>query len=135
MVSDHAEGLGAAPAFARSDAIMLETDSQCRWGQSNLDRVQMIKGWLDADQITHEKIYDVTVPDICEIDKEGRCKRPVGNTVGVEEATYTNAIGDPFLQSYWKIPTSIPPSEFSIMSGSSRFPLHAGPPTTRSSSA
>jgi hypothetical protein len=68
---------------------------------ANLDRVQVIKGWLDAEGKTHEKIYDVAVSDDRKIGEDGRSKRPVGNTVNVKEATYTNAIGDPFLQVYW----------------------------------
>lgn len=69
---------------------------------ANLDRVQVIKGWLDSDGKTREKIYDVAVSDGRTIGADGRCKTPVGNTVNIEEASYTNAIGDPFFQSFWK---------------------------------
>ena len=71
---------------------------------ADLDRVQIIKGWLDAAGETHEKIYDVAVSDGRKIGKDGRCHKPVGNTVNVAEASYTNAIGDPFLQAFWKDP-------------------------------
>ncbi len=71
---------------------------------ANLDRVQVIKGWLDKNGKTHEKIYDVAVSDDRKIGKDGRCKTPVGNTVNLKEASYTNAIGDPFLQAYWQDP-------------------------------
>ena len=77
---------------------------------ANLDRVQIIKGWLDGEGKTRERIYDVAVSDGREIGADGRCKTPVGNTVDVEEATYTNAIGDPFLQAHWSDP-DFDPSE------------------------
>jgi hypothetical protein len=71
---------------------------------ANLDRVQIIKGWLDESGKTHERIYDVAVSDGRKIGKDGRCKSPVGNTVNVEEATYSNSIGDPIMFGYWKDP-------------------------------
>lgn len=71
---------------------------------ANLDRVQVIKGWLDADGETHERIYDIAVSGDREIADNGRCKTPVGNTVNVAEATYTNAIGSPFFQAAWSDP-------------------------------
>lgn len=71
---------------------------------ANLDRVQIIKGWLDAEGETHERIYDVAVSDGREIGADGRCKTPVGNTVNVAEVTYTNSIGEPFIQASWSDP-------------------------------
>lgn len=71
---------------------------------ANLDRVQIIKGWLDADGKTHERVWDVAVSDNREIDENGRCKTPVGDTVDITEASYTNAIGDPVLGGYWEDP-------------------------------
>ena len=71
---------------------------------ANLDRVQVIKGWLDKDGKTHEKIYDVAVSDGRKIGADGRCKSPVGNTVDVADASYTNTIGDPFMAAHWTDP-------------------------------
>ncbi|MGB1128810.1 MAG: DUF3604 domain-containing protein [Haloferula sp.] len=71
---------------------------------ANLDRVQIIKGWLDAAGDTHEKIYDLAVSDNRSIGDDGRCRAPVGNTVNAGAATYTNAIGAPFLQASWTDP-------------------------------
>jgi len=71
---------------------------------ANLDRVQIIKGWLDAKGETHERIYDVAVSDGRKIGKDGRSKKPVGNTVDIEKATYTNSIGDAMLTAYWSDP-------------------------------
>jgi hypothetical protein len=63
-----------------------------------------IKGWLDKDGKPQERIYDVVVSDGRMIDENGRCKTPVGNTVDVANATWTNTIGAPELISVWKDP-------------------------------
>jgi len=70
---------------------------------ANLDRVQVIKGWLDASGETHERIYDVACSDSRAI-RDRRCERPVGNTVDIEDASYTNTIGDPLLTAHWEDP-------------------------------
>ena len=70
---------------------------------ANLDRVQIIKGWLDRDGKTHERIYDVACAGGREI-KNRRCERPVGNTVNIAQASYTNSIGEPFLSTAWTDP-------------------------------
>jgi hypothetical protein len=71
---------------------------------ANLDRVQIIKGWLDKRGNTHERIYDVAVSGDRKIDANGRSKAPVGNTVDIADASYTNTIGDPVLTAYWSDP-------------------------------
>ena len=71
---------------------------------ANLDRIQIIKGWLDAKGKLHERIYDVAVSDGRTIGKNGRAKKPVGNTVDIASATYTNTIGDALLTAHWKDP-------------------------------
>jgi len=71
---------------------------------ANLDRVQVIKGWVDAQGETHERIYDVAVSDGRKIEADGRCKTPVGNTVNVPDASYQNTIGTPVIGTYWKDP-------------------------------
>jgi len=71
---------------------------------ANLDRVQVVKGWLDASGKTHERIHDVAVSDGRAIGADGRCQTPVGSTVNVAEASFTNAIGSPVLTAYWKDP-------------------------------
>jgi hypothetical protein len=71
---------------------------------ANLDRVQIIKGWLDKAGKTHEKIYDVSVSDGRTIGKDGRCKTPVGNTVDLEAANWTNTIGASELATVWTDP-------------------------------
>ena len=71
---------------------------------ANLDRIQIIKGWMDAKGDLHEKIYDVSVSDGRTIGSDGRCKTPVGNTVDLEAANWTNSIGASELASVWTDP-------------------------------
>jgi hypothetical protein len=71
---------------------------------ANLDRVQIVKGWIDKKGERQEKVYDVAVSDGREIDKDGRCKKEVGNTVDLETATWSNSIGDTEIISVWKDP-------------------------------
>jgi hypothetical protein len=71
---------------------------------ANLDRVQVIKGWLDKKGKTHERIYDVAVSDGRKIGADGRCKTTVGSTVDIADASYTNTIGDPLLAAHWVDP-------------------------------
>jgi hypothetical protein len=70
---------------------------------ANLDRVQVIKGWLDAAGETHELIYDVACSDGRAI-VERRCDREVGSTVDIADASYTNTIGDPLFTAHWVDP-------------------------------
>jgi hypothetical protein len=71
---------------------------------ANLDRIQVIKGWVDSTGKAQEKIYDIAVSDGREIGTDGRCKTPVGDTVDVKNATFTNTIGDAVLGAYWEDP-------------------------------
>jgi hypothetical protein len=71
---------------------------------ANLDRLQIIKGWLDQDGSTHELIYDVACSDDRKINGDNRCDQAVGNTVDVENATFSNSIGAATLSGYWTDP-------------------------------
>jgi curved DNA-binding protein CbpA len=71
---------------------------------ANLDRYQIVKGWLDEQGELHERIYDVAVSGGREINAEGRCEVPVGNTVDVENATWSNTIGASELVAVWTDP-------------------------------
>ena len=71
---------------------------------ANLDRVQVVKGWVDSKGATHERIYDVAVSDGRRIGKDGRSRAPVGNTVDTKNASYNNSIGAPQLSVTWKDP-------------------------------
>jgi len=70
----------------------------------NLDRIQIVKGWVDENGERHEKVYDVAVSDGREIGADGRCKTPVGTTVDEANATFLNNIGDAELRGIWTDP-------------------------------
>jgi hypothetical protein len=70
----------------------------------NLDRIQIIKGWLDKDGKPQEKIYDVVWGDKDRRRIVNGKLTPVGNTVDVATATFSNTIGDPELVTVWKDP-------------------------------
>lgn len=69
----------------------------------NLDRVQVIKGWLNADGTRGEKVYDVAWSGDRTPGADGKLPS-VGNTVDVANATWTNTIGAPELLSFWQDP-------------------------------
>jgi len=76
---------------------------------ANLDRIQIVKGWVDKAGKTQEKVYDIVWAD-AESRNPGSDGKlpPVGNTVDVQNATWTNTIGDPELMSVWEDPNFDP---------------------------
>lgn len=95
--------LGAAPAVGAP--VFLVAALRDPIG-ANLDRVQIVKGWLDSSGVLHERVYDVAWSD-----PERRTPDPasgklpvVGSTVNVAEATYANTIGDDDLAAVWTDP-------------------------------
>ena len=99
-----------------------------------LDRIQIIKGWVDSKGERQEKVYDVVWSGDRKPGADGKLPA-VGNTVDLPNATYTNTIGAPQLASFWKDPDLTPPSARSITYACSRSRRRAGPRTTRSSSS
>ena len=86
---------GKAPSFlvaARKDPY-----------SGNLDRIQIVKGWLDSDGKTHEKVYDVAWSGQRTPGADGKLPA-VGNTVDVKNATWTNTIGSTELIAVWTDP-------------------------------
>jgi len=72
---------------------------------ANLDRIQIIKGWLDASGSLHEMVYDVVWGDADKRKRSADGKVPtVGSTVDIANATWTNTIGDTELITVWKDP-------------------------------
>jgi hypothetical protein len=65
----------------------------------NLDRIQIVKGWVDKKGQRQEKVYDVAVSDGRKIGADGRAHDPVGNTVEGNE--FLNTIGEPELRALW----------------------------------
>jgi hypothetical protein len=70
----------------------------------NLDRIQIVKGWVDAAGAQHEAIYDVAWSGSRKPDPRTRRLPAVGNTVKLATATYTNTIGDVELSALWSDP-------------------------------
>ncbi|MCA0998623.1 DUF3604 domain-containing protein [Alloyangia pacifica] len=85
---------GAAPNFMVR--VLRDPDG------ANIDRIQMVKGWLDADGVSQEKVFDIACADREIVDD--KCSGPVGDTVDVENASYTNTIGRAVLGTYWEDP-------------------------------
>lgn len=72
---------------------------------ANLDRIQVVKGWLDVRGEVQERVYDVVWGDADKRKPGPDGKLPaVGSSVDVENATWTNTIGDPELITVWKDP-------------------------------
>ena len=94
MGGELSAGAGKAPQFmvsALKDPV-----------GANLDRIQIIKGWVDKAGATQEKVYNVVASDGRRISRN-RVKA-VGNSVDVEGASYRNDIGDPSLSTVWTDP-------------------------------
>ena len=70
---------------------------------ANIDRIQIIKGWLDAQGETHEKVYDVAWSGDRQPDASGKLP-PVGNTVDIAAANWSNTIGAAELGTVWTDP-------------------------------
>ena len=70
---------------------------------ANLDRIQIVKGWLEADGSTAEKVYDVAWSGDRQPGANGKVG-PVGNTVNLDIPAWTNTIGAPELGAVWTDP-------------------------------
>ncbi|TKZ20980.1 DUF3604 domain-containing protein [Shimia litoralis] len=68
---------------------------------ANLDRVQIVKGWLTKAGDLNEQVFDVAWSDDRVVGDDNKLPL-VGNTVDVETATYRNSIGSPFLEAFWE---------------------------------
>ena len=91
---------------------MFATGPQKDPDSGNLDRVQIIKGWYQKG-LPREKVYDVTWSDNRKPSPETGKLPPVGNTVDIKKATYTNDIGDTQLSAVWTDP-DFDPSQHAV---------------------
>jgi hypothetical protein len=85
----------AAPSFA----VWAIRDPQ----SGNLDRVQIVKGWVDKTGTSHEKVFDIVWSGERAPDAAGHLPA-VGNTVDTATATYNNSIGAEQLYTVWTDP-------------------------------
>jgi hypothetical protein len=69
----------------------------------NLDRIQVIKGWVDEDGESHERVYEAAWSGTRELMSDGKLP-PVGNTVDRATARFENSIGAPQLRTVWEDP-------------------------------
>ncbi len=91
---------GAAPQGAHPEFI-IEVAKDPKG--ANLDRVQLVKGWIDQQGTTHERVYDVAAADGRERDASGSFVA-VGNTVDAQTGRYTNTIGSTQLATSFRDP-------------------------------
>lgn len=68
---------------------------------ANLDRVQIVKGWLDGEGKAQERVFDVAVSGGRTISADGRCETLVGDTVDLSIPAWTNTIGASELGTVW----------------------------------
>lgn len=97
MGGDLTGGDGKAPTFLVS--ALMDPES------ANLDRIQVVKGWVDASGKSQENIYDVSwsSPDSRTVSADGKLAA-VGNTVDLTKGTWENNIGAPELVTWWQDP-------------------------------
>jgi Protein of unknown function (DUF3604) len=96
MGGDLAAHQGGVPSFI----VSALKDSQ----GANLDRVQIIKGWVDSAGKSHEQVYDVVWSDMDKRKAAGGKVPAVGDTVNVATASYENTIGAANLSAVWSDP-------------------------------
>ena len=70
---------------------------------ANLDRIQIVKGWLGDDGESREQVYDIALSDGRTVGPDGAVPA-VGNTVDLASASYANSIGAAMLEAYWEDP-------------------------------
>jgi Protein of unknown function (DUF3604) len=71
---------------------------------ANLDRIQIVKGWRDADGILHEQVFDVALSDARTVDATTGKAPPLASTVNIKQASYSNSIGAASLGTLWEDP-------------------------------
>ncbi|ARN74487.1 DUF3604 domain-containing protein [Oceanicoccus sagamiensis] len=94
---------GKAPSFL----IMTMKDPQ----GANLDRAQVIKAWLDSEGVSQEQVFDIAAADQRQLDPKTNKLPAVGNTVNIDEPSYSNTIGGSSILAFWQDPDFNPQQE------------------------
>lgn len=107
-LSAYAKGVPMGSSLNNSSSVDNRSPSFLIWSikdseGANLDRVQVVKGWVDENGETHEKIFDVAWSGDRKKDAQGHLPT-VGNTVDIKSATYSNDIGAVSLKTIWTDP-------------------------------
>jgi len=108
VAEGYAQGVPMGGSLSAADRGDAEAPTFAAWAikdpnSGNLDRLQLVKGWVDADGEQQEQVYDLAWSDGRELDGEGKLPA-VGNTVDLATATYTNDIGDAEFFASWTDP-------------------------------
>ena len=95
--------MGGELTTSDNTAPSFEISAQKDPKSAHLDRLQVIKGWVDAEGATHEQVFDVAWAGDRTLDAEGHLP-PIGNTVDLATATWTDTIGAASLMATWEDP-------------------------------
>ena len=100
---DKGVAMGGDLGKATKDAPSFMMHSMMDPESGSLDRIQVIKGWVNEDGSLGEKVYDVTWSGDRKVDANGKVPS-VGNSVNLEDATWDNSIGSAELSTVWSDP-------------------------------
>jgi len=103
MLGDQHAVMGGELVSRGGDVPILEITAQKDPKSAHLDRVQVIKGWVDAQGATHETVFDVAWAGDRTLDAAGVLPL-IGSTVDLETATWTDTIGAASLTASWEDP-------------------------------
>ena len=92
----------SAPPEGKTAPVFMVGAQKDPWS-GNLDRIQIVKGWVDEKGERQERVFDVVCADRG-INDQGRCEKPIGSTVDEANATYLNTIGNAELRAIWTDP-------------------------------
>jgi hypothetical protein len=96
--------MGGIVSGPRQQSPRFDVTAQKDPNSANLDRIQIIKGWLDENGSTHEQIYNVAWSDERSLDTSGQLP-PVGDTVDRDKGTWQDTIGAGELSAQWSDPS------------------------------
>jgi hypothetical protein len=106
-IYDHATSRGVAmggtlPASLAEAPSFVATAAKDPVG-ANLDRLQVIKGWVDAQGQSHERVYNIAWSDDRALSADGKLP-PVENTVDMSTGEVDNRVGAETLSAVWTDP-------------------------------